>query len=76
MAVMVQIRNVPDEIAAELKSRAAAERLSLSDYLLRHLDEILEQSRHEEVLRRLAARPRRHLGVSAAELVAEAREEE
>lgn len=72
---MVQVRNVPDELAQELKARAAAERLSLSDYLLARLDEIAARPRMEDVLERLASRPRRDLGVSAAELLAEARDE-
>ena len=34
MSVMIQIRNVPDELHAELKARAAKAGMSLSDYLL------------------------------------------
>jgi len=41
---MIQIRNVPDQLHRELKSRAALEGMSLSDYLLAEC-------------RRMAARP-------------------
>ena len=75
MSVMVQIRNVPDELARELKARAAAQRLSLSDFLLARLEELASEPCLEDVLDRLAARPRRHLPGPASELVAEARRE-
>jgi antitoxin FitA len=35
MPVMIQIRNVPDDVHRKLKARAAEEGVSLSDYLLR-----------------------------------------
>ncbi len=39
---MIQIRNVPEEMHAELKARAAREGMSLSDFLKRELSYILE----------------------------------
>ena len=75
MPTMVQIRNVPDDLLHELKARAAARRMSLSDFLLARLGEIAEEPALDDVLDRLAALPRRNLGVSAAELVDEARSE-
>lgn len=75
MSVMVQIRNVPDDLVHELKARAASQRMSLSDFLLARLAEIVEEPALDDVLGRLAALPRRDLGVSAAELVGEARAE-
>lgn len=72
---MVQIRNVPDELLRELKARAAAQRMSLSDFLLTRLVEIAEEPALGDVLDRLAALPRRELGASATELVDEARSE-
>jgi plasmid stability protein len=75
MSRMVQIRNVPDELVHELKVRAAAQRMSLSDFLLARLSEIAEEPALDDVLDRLAAVPRRDLGVSGAELVGEARSE-
>jgi plasmid stability protein len=35
MPVMIQLRNVPDELHRKLKARAAAEGMSLSAYVLR-----------------------------------------
>jgi antitoxin FitA len=75
MSTMVQIRNVPDELVHELKARAAAQRMSLSDFLLVRLGEIAEEPSLDDVLDHLAALPRRDLGTNAAELVGEARSE-
>jgi antitoxin FitA len=75
MSVMVQIRNVPDELVRELKARAAGQRMSLSDFLLSRLGEIAQEPTLDEVVDRLAALPRRDLGVGAAELVDQARSE-
>jgi len=75
MSTMVQIRNVPDELVDELKTRAAARRMSLSDFLLARLGEIAAEPTLDDVLDRLAALPRRDLGADAAELVGEARSE-
>jgi antitoxin FitA len=75
MPTMVQIRNVPDELVHELKARAAAHRMSLSDFLLARLGDIAKEPTLDDVLDRLAALPRRDLGVTAADLVGEARSE-
>jgi antitoxin FitA len=37
MSKMIQVRNVPDELHRTLKVRAAAEGMSLSDYIKREL---------------------------------------
>lgn len=74
MSAMVQIRNVPDELP-RAEGPAAAQRMSLSDFLLARLAEIAEEPALDDVLDRLAALPRRDLGASAAELVDEARSE-
>jgi plasmid stability protein len=46
---MIQIRNVPEEMHAELKARAAREGMSLSDFLKRELSNLLEQKSLAEV---------------------------
>jgi antitoxin FitA len=51
---MIQIRNVPDEIHATLKSRAALDGLSLSDYLLREMKRISERPTPMELRARRA----------------------
>lgn len=76
MTSNVQIRNVDDETVAALKARAAARRMSLSDYLSEELARLVAQPTLDDVLDRLASRPRRHLDPSGAELVREARAED
>lgn len=56
MAKTVQIRNVPDDIHATLRSRAAAAGVSLSEYLLQELIEVASRPEISDVLRRAAAR--------------------
>ena len=58
MAVMVQIRNVPDAWHRELKSRAAMAGMSLSEYLLAEIGQSLERPTLEELRKRLAQLPR------------------
>ncbi|MGY6662104.1 MAG: FitA-like ribbon-helix-helix domain-containing protein [Glycocaulis sp.] len=57
MAVMVQIRNVPDALHRTLKARAALAGMSLSDYLLAELRQLAERPSLEELRARLHARP-------------------
>lgn len=56
MATMVQIRNVPANLHRELKARAALEGISLSDYLLREIRQVLERPTLEDLRKRLAGR--------------------
>jgi plasmid stability protein len=53
---MVQIRNVPDDLHRELKSRAALAGMSVSEYLLLELRRSLERPTRNELLRRLSKR--------------------
>ena len=50
---MIQIRNVPDDVHRTLKVRAAAEGMSLSDYLLREIERTARRPTLEEVLARI-----------------------
>lgn len=72
MSVMVQVRNVPDEVHRKLKSRAALSGMSISDYLLREIERSLERPTREELLERLQSRSR----VEPAEPIAVAVEAE
>jgi len=56
MPTMVQIRNVPSDLHRELKSRAALEGMSLSDYLLRELRHALDRPTLDEIRKRLSSR--------------------
>jgi plasmid stability protein len=52
----LQIRNVPDDLHRELKSRAALAGMSVSEYLLLELRRSLERPTRDELLRRLSKR--------------------
>jgi antitoxin FitA len=57
MTVMIQVRNVPEDLHRALKSRAALAGMSLSDYLLAELRALAARPTPEELRRRLASRP-------------------
>jgi plasmid stability protein len=57
MPTMIQIRNVPDPLHRELKSRAALAGMSLSDYLLAEIREIAARPTLDQLRARLNSRP-------------------
>jgi antitoxin FitA len=74
MSVMIQIRNVPDDLHRVLKSRAAKQGRSLSDYLLAELRQTAELPTLEEMYERLQQRSRVNPDVSSAQLIREERD--
>jgi plasmid stability protein len=56
MLVMVQIRNMPEDIHRKMKSRAALAGMSLSEYLLSEIRQVAERPTVEEMRARLATR--------------------
>jgi len=56
MSTMIQIRHVPDEVHRKLKARAALEGLSLSGFLLREVQAIVDRPSLAELQSRLAGR--------------------
>lgn len=74
MAVMVQIRNVPDDLHRKLKARAALAGMSISEYLLREMEHSLSRPTPEELLARLQSRGRVVLTEPVAEAIAAERE--
>lgn len=52
----LQIRNVPDDVHRRLKSRAALEGRSLSEYALSELARALERPTRRELLERVRCR--------------------
>lgn len=56
MSTMIQIRHVPDDIHKTLKIRAIEKGMSLSDYLLREITEIVKRPTLEEVMQRVESR--------------------
>jgi antitoxin FitA len=53
----IQIRNVPDDVHRALRSRAAGEGMSLSDFALAELRVAAERPTIAEVLQRAGSRP-------------------
>jgi plasmid stability protein len=60
MTAMIQIRNVPDALHRRLKSRATLAGMSLSDYLLSEIRQVVERPTVDE----LRARLQRYSGVT------------
>jgi len=56
MSKMIQIRNVPDDLHRELKMRAAAAGMSMSDYIKRELDRRRRKSTIKEIRARSKGR--------------------
>ena len=74
MAVMVQIRHVPDDIHRKLKMRAVERGMTLSDFLLREVSEVANRPTLEEVVDRMRRRPRATGRIDSAALVRAERE--
>jgi len=71
----IQVRDVPDDVHAELRMRAAAAGTSLSDYVLGELERVARRSANAEVLLRAAQRDWAVSRVTVRELLDEARAE-
>jgi len=56
MSKMIQIRNVPDEMHRELKTRAALAGMSMSDYIKRELSRKSRKSTINEIYARSRGR--------------------
>ena len=72
---MIQVRNVPDRMHAELKARAARKGVSLTDYVLDLIESDLAVPTLEEGLERVMRLPRPRGPVSGSELVRASRTE-
>lgn len=69
MSKMIQIRNVPDTVHREVKARAARSGMSLSEYLLREVEQIVAAPPVEEVVARLESRARPQVSESPAVVI-------
>jgi antitoxin FitA len=56
MTKMIQLRHVSDALHRKLKARASQEGLSLSDYLIREAQRLVERPTLAELRARLASR--------------------
>ena len=61
MGVLVQIRDVPEDVHRTLKSRAAASGTSLTEYVRQLLTQAAERPTPEELAARIRARASVHL---------------
>lgn len=66
MSKMLQVRNLPDEVHARLKERAAAERMSLSDFVARELTKLVRYRSNAEII---AEARKKTFDISREELV-------
>lgn len=57
MSKMIQIRNVPDDLHRQLKVKAAAEGMTLSDFIKRELSLGTRRSTIREIAARTKSRP-------------------
>jgi plasmid stability protein len=69
MPVMIQLRNVPDELHRKLKARAAAEGMSLSAYILRDAARLADQPSWEEFRRKLSKLKPLNISESSADAI-------
>ena len=69
MSVMIQIRNVPNELHRRLKVRAALAGMTLSDYLLHEIRLVAERPTADELRARLRSRSTVRFSVSSADAV-------
>jgi plasmid stability protein len=69
MTAMIQIRNVPDALHRQLKSRAALAGMSLSDYLLSEIRQAAERPTLDELRARLKRRTEVTPSVAPAQAV-------
>ncbi len=67
--MMIQIRNVPEDLHRELKVRAARAGMTLTDYLLREIEQITRRPTTEDLMARVRARTRPELSESPAQAV-------
>lgn len=75
MGKTIQVREVPDEVHAELRARAAAAGTSLSDYVLAELERVTRRSDNASVLLQAAQRDWSVSRATTRELLDEARAE-
>jgi hypothetical protein len=71
----LQVRDIPDRLHRELKRRAKARGVPLTDYVQGILEREVERPPAEEVFERIHKLPPVHLGRSAADIIREERGE-
>lgn len=72
---MIQVRDVPEHVHGTLKSRAAREGMSLSDFIKRELERAAARPTMQEWLERTHEAKPIHTKVPAARILRELRDE-
>lgn len=72
---MIQVRDVPEWLTRELKRRAAATDMTLTDYVQQVLEREARRPTREELRRRIAALPPIESAESSAQIIRRARGE-
>ena len=73
MAKTIQIRDIDDQTYTTLRTRAAADHLSLAAYLRRHLEQLASAPSMVEILERADRRRARGVRVSGGDIVSAVR---
>jgi len=76
MSTMIQVRNVPEALHRKLKSRAALEGKSLSEYLLGELRKMAEIPTPDEMRERLHRLSKENPRETAEQIIRAARDAE
>jgi plasmid stability protein len=74
MNKMIQIRNVPEKLHRKLKARAAAEGMTLTDYVSALIKRDLQRPSAAEWMQSLETRAKFHLDPSPEDIVREERD--
>jgi hypothetical protein len=74
MTKMIQLRHVPDSLHRQIKARATAAGMSLSDYLIREVRKIAERPTLDEIKTRLRATGPNQLKTSPTAIIREERD--
>ena len=67
--VVVQLRNVPPKLRRRLEARLAAERISVSDFVMREVRKALDRPTRPEVLEGIRKRDAVELRASPADVI-------
>jgi plasmid stability protein len=70
MSSTLQVRDLPDEVTATLKARAARARMSLSAYVAARLTELAASPTSEEIISRIVSRPTGPDGAATEDIIA------
>lgn len=74
MNKMIQIRNVPEKLHRKLKARAAAEGMTLTDYVAALIKRDLQRPSASEWMQGLQTRTKTHLDPSPESVIREDRD--